>query len=139
MADAAARGDGARIERSRGAPAERTEAMTPPRAPIVRRQVAACRMDALQQRGLLPVTVDGREVIVALVDGRVVAYAGACLHQGGPLWQGTLDGPRLTCPWHGCPFDLRTGQMIPLPKVCLPRYETVVDGEEIHVLAHGDV
>lgn len=39
-------------------------------------------------------------------------WSGMCPHQGGPLGIGKRDGDFLTCPWHGCQFDLRTGACV---------------------------
>jgi nitrite reductase/ring-hydroxylating ferredoxin subunit len=52
------------------------------------------------------------EQIIALfnVDGQFFALDGVCPHQGGPLGEGELSGPVVTCPWHGWQFDVRTGQ-----------------------------
>jgi nitrite reductase/ring-hydroxylating ferredoxin subunit len=49
--------------------------------------------------------------VVALyptADGPVAANA-FCPHMQGPLWEGTLAGDQLTCPWHGWRYSLRTG------------------------------
>jgi len=31
-----------------------------------------------------------------------------CPHMDGPLFQGTLSGTSITCPWHAWRYDLRT-------------------------------
>lgn len=33
-----------------------------------------------------------------------------CLHVGGPLGQGSVDGEYLVCPWHGRAYHLGTGE-----------------------------
>jgi nitrite reductase/ring-hydroxylating ferredoxin subunit len=35
-----------------------------------------------------------------------------CLHRGGPLGQGTIEGSKLVCPWHGWQWDPQTGQAV---------------------------
>jgi nitrite reductase/ring-hydroxylating ferredoxin subunit len=35
-----------------------------------------------------------------------------CPHLGGPLFQGTLHGDSVTCPWHLWRFDLRSGARV---------------------------
>ena len=57
----------------------------------------------------LEVVAGSRIVALANVDGRIVAMDGVCPHQGGPLGKGELNGPILTCPWHGWQFDVCTG------------------------------
>jgi len=54
---------------------------------------------------------DGSAVAVCNVAGVLHAIDGICPHSGGPLGHGALDGPILTCPFHGWEFDCRTGTM----------------------------
>jgi nitrite reductase/ring-hydroxylating ferredoxin subunit len=54
---------------------------------------------------------DGSAVAVCNVAGALYAIDGICPHSGGPLGYGALDGPILTCPFHGWEFDCRTGTM----------------------------
>jgi len=54
---------------------------------------------------------DGSAVAVCNVAGALYAIDGICPHSGGPLGHGALDGPILTCPFHGWEFDCRTGTM----------------------------
>ena len=32
-----------------------------------------------------------------------------CLHRGGPLGQGVIEGGKVICPWHGWAWDPKTG------------------------------
>ncbi len=54
--------------------------------------------------------VAGRPIAIYNVDGRFYATANHCLHRGGPLGQGQLDGAVIMCPWHAWTFDVRTGE-----------------------------
>lgn len=38
------------------------------------------------------------------------ALDNGCLHVGGPLGQGAVDGEYLVCPWHGRAYHLITGE-----------------------------
>ncbi len=49
-----------------------------------------------------------------LIDGEVLCAAAFCPHLEGPLFEGTLAGATVTCPWHQWRFDLRSGQRITL-------------------------
>jgi nitrite reductase (NADH) small subunit len=53
----------------------------------------------------------GETIAVANVDGHFYAISNTCLHRGGPLGQGVLDGQVLTCPWHGWSFDVTNGRL----------------------------
>jgi nitrite reductase/ring-hydroxylating ferredoxin subunit len=42
----------------------------------------------------------------------VLCVQAFCPHLGGPLFQGTLQGDTVTCPWHLWRFDLRSGERV---------------------------
>jgi nitrite reductase/ring-hydroxylating ferredoxin subunit len=50
-------------------------------------------------------------VCVANVNGEISAMDNVCLHVGGPLGQGVIEGGKLICPWHGWAYDPKTGQL----------------------------
>ena len=52
-------------------------------------------------------------ICVANVDGTISAMENVCLHRGGPLGQGWLEGKAVVCPWHSWAFDTTTGQALP--------------------------
>ncbi len=60
--------------------------------------------------------------VLRLTDGSLHAIEDACLHAGGPLHEGTLDGAIVTCPWHGWKFDVRDGSCSLNPCVKLACY-----------------
>jgi nitrite reductase (NADH) small subunit len=77
-------------------------------------------------------TVDagGEAVALANVEGELYAVQHDCLHLGGPLGEGRLEGPVVTCPWHGWQYDVRTGENEFDRAIQLQTYEVeVVDGE----------
>lgn len=49
-------------------------------------------------------------VCVANANGTISAMDNVCLHRGGPLGQGVIEGDKLVCPWHGWQWDPKTGQ-----------------------------
>ena len=53
--------------------------------------------------------VDGRQVALFSVDGKICAIDNVCAHRGGPLGEGMVAGTVVTCPWHGWQFDVTTG------------------------------
>src|SRR5207249_12092855 len=55
-------------------------------------------------------TVGERVICVANVNGTISAMDNVCLHRGGPLGQGVIEGDKLVCPWHGWQYDPKTGQ-----------------------------
>ena len=62
-----------------------------------------------QMRGF---TVDGHDLLVALVDGTYFISDGHCPHMHATLWKGKLDGTVLTCPLHHSRFDLTDGHVV---------------------------
>ena len=90
-----------------------------------RRHVVA-RADEIEEGGRMIVEVDGREIGIFRVDGKLYALRNHCPHRGGPLCTGEMLGfveserpgdlrldrsrAMLTCPWHGWEFDITTGQ-----------------------------
>ncbi len=54
-------------------------------------------------------------VILARVDGAIVAVGGACTHYSGPLKDGLRVGHTINCPLHHACFDLRTGVALKAP------------------------
>jgi nitrite reductase/ring-hydroxylating ferredoxin subunit len=65
----------------------------------------------LKEGGLLKVDVQGKPIVLAMVQGKVYAMDAVCSHEGGPLEDGTLMGYDLRCPWHYAVFDVRNAKV----------------------------
>jgi nitrite reductase/ring-hydroxylating ferredoxin subunit/multimeric flavodoxin WrbA len=54
----------------------------------------------------------GNKVDVAVfnISGQFYAISNVCVHQGGPLSKGSLDGAIVTCPWHGWKYSVVDGK-----------------------------
>jgi nitrite reductase (NADH) small subunit len=50
-----------------------------------------------------------KTICVANENGTLTAMDNICLHRGGPLGQGMVEGGKVICPWHGWGWDLKTG------------------------------
>ncbi len=79
------------------------------------------------------VQVDGKTVALAHVGDKFHAISNTCLHRGGPLGQGVMDGNIVTCPWHGWQFDVTTGHVSQNPTVGVACYPVEVRGDEVFV------
>jgi nitrite reductase/ring-hydroxylating ferredoxin subunit len=77
--------------------------------------------------------VAGKPLALANVAGKFFAINNTCLHRGGPLGQGSLQGTIVTCPWHGWEYDVTTGKLLQNPTMGVACYPTEVRGEEIFV------
>ncbi len=60
--------------------------------------------------------VNGMPVLLANVDGEFYAVRNACGDGPLPLDYSTLDGAELTCSWHRCRYDMRTGHRLDYPE-----------------------
>jgi nitrite reductase/ring-hydroxylating ferredoxin subunit len=79
------------------------------------------------------IQIEGRAVALANVGGTIYAINNTCLHRGGPLGQGQLDGKVVTCPWHGWQFDVTNGKAVQNPAAAVDCYPTEVRGEDVFV------
>jgi len=77
--------------------------------------------------------IEGRAVALANVGGMIHAINNTCLHRGGPLGQGVLEGKVVTCPWHGWQFDVTTGKAMGNPQAGVDCYKTEIRGEDVFV------
>ena len=97
-------------------------------------QVRAASLTEVSSGGCKLADVNGMRVVLAQVGEQVYACAGTCPHRGGPLGEGKLTGARLTCPWHGWMFDVRTGAcLLPARGSAVATYPVRVEGDEIWV------
>jgi nitrite reductase (NADH) small subunit len=96
--------------------------------------VRAAKVSEIPVGGAKVVVVLGHPVAVFHVAGGFYAVSNVCLHRGGPVGEGTLDGPVVTCPLHGWEYDVRTGKNVANPLARLKTYEVRVDGDDVLVL-----
>ena len=96
------------------------------------------------------------EVVVGVffIRGRYYAYRNRCVHQGGPVCEGTILGKveavlaadrhvvrerfssdeiHLVCPWHGYEYNLETGACAPDPALRLTAYPVIERDGGIYV------
>jgi len=79
------------------------------------------------------VEVQGKVIALFNVGGRIYALDNTCLHQGGPLGEGRLEGEVVTCPWHMWEFNVRTGEKVGEPSLRVATYPVQVEGDDIKV------
>ncbi len=63
----------------------------------------------------LLVEAAGQEIALFNLDGDIFAVDNTCTHSGGPLAEGEIESDRVTCPWHGSIFNIKTGEAIGPP------------------------
>ena len=87
------------------------------------------------------VTLDGKEVLIANVNGYYYAVSSECTHFGGDLSEGVLVGNVVICPNHKARFDVTSGKVVSPPTEALshpdiedlPTYLVKIDNQDIMV------
>lgn len=59
--------------------------------------------------------INGKEIMIANVDGKFYAISDRCGHMSARLSMGTIDKNIVTCPQHFSRFDVTTGKVISGP------------------------
>jgi nitrite reductase (NADH) small subunit len=72
-------------------------------------------------------------ICVANVNGSITAMDNVCLHRGGPLGQGVIEGSKVVCPWHGWQWDPKTGEAAHNPNAKVAVYRLKVDNGDVMV------
>ncbi|MFC1962149.1 Rieske (2Fe-2S) protein [Chloroflexota bacterium] len=94
------------------------------------------------------ITVQGHEILIAMVEGKLYAVDNLCTHLEGNLSKGKLKSTIIECPLHGTQFDLQDGKVVrwlkgygSLSRVdeefkksrALKTYDVKVDGEIVSI------
>jgi nitrite reductase/ring-hydroxylating ferredoxin subunit len=95
--------------------------------------VTVARLEDIPPGTALEVSAGDRSLALFNCEGRVYATQGACLHMGGPLGEGRLEGCVVTCPWHGWQYDVRTGENEFDRAIVLETFEVVVEVGDVKV------
>jgi len=84
---------------------------------------------------MIKVSVDGRDILIANIDGNYYATDDSCTHSGASLSEGELNGSTVTCGWHKAEFDCKTGNLVKFPAKIrdLTSYNVVVESDNIFV------
>ena len=74
-------------------------------------KIIAGKVSDITPGKMIKVAVDGREILVANIDGEFCAADDTCTHSGASLSEGELNGSIVTCGWHKAEFDCKTGKI----------------------------
>jgi nitrite reductase/ring-hydroxylating ferredoxin subunit len=72
-------------------------------------------------------------ICVVNVNGVITALDNVCLHRGGPLGQGVVEGDKLVCPWHGWQWDPKTGEAVHNPAAKLAVYPLKMENGDVMI------
>lgn len=95
--------------------------------------VTVAQKDELKPGECKVVEANGRTLALYNIDGAFYATDNTCLHRGGPLGEGELDGQIITCPWHGWQYDVTSGENTFDPNTKVEAFEVKVDGDNVQV------
>jgi nitrite reductase/ring-hydroxylating ferredoxin subunit len=70
-------------------------------------------------------------ICLANVNGTYSAMENVCLHRGGPLGQGMVEGGKVVCPWHGWAWDTKTGQAAQDSSMRVAVYPLKMEGGDV--------
>jgi nitrite reductase/ring-hydroxylating ferredoxin subunit/uncharacterized membrane protein len=91
---------------------------------------------AIGEGEMRAVDVDGVSILLARRGGEVFALSNTCVHRGGQLDQGELEGDCVKCPLHGSVFRLEDGSVEQGPAAFpQPALESRVNDGSIEVRA----
>jgi 3-phenylpropionate/trans-cinnamate dioxygenase ferredoxin component len=79
------------------------------------------------------VEISGKSIALFNVNGTVYATDNTCLHQGGPLGEGMLEGDVVTCPWHMWQYNVRTGENLEDSLLKVETYPVRISGDDVEV------
>ena len=79
------------------------------------------------------VEIKGKIIALFNVEGKFFALDNTCLHMGGPVGEGYLEGNIVTCPWHGWQYNVENGVMEFDSDQILKTYEVKVEGQEVKI------
>ena len=79
------------------------------------------------------VEAEGKDLALFNVEGTFHAIDNSCIHRGGPLGEGDLEGRIVLCPWHAWCWDVTTGANANNPAVKLACYAVVVEDGDVFV------
>ncbi len=84
---------------------------------------------------MIKVSVDGRDIMLANIDGEFCATDDTCTHSGSSLSEGKLGNGVVTCGWHAAEFDCKTGKLVKFPAKIrdLTSYKVSIESDDVFI------
>jgi 3-phenylpropionate/trans-cinnamate dioxygenase ferredoxin subunit len=100
----------------------------------VTRRVPVARTGDVPEGTMHMVQVDGTDILLVHLDGRIRAMQGICSHEYFELDKGFLTRDSLTCALHLSRFDLDTGEALDPPaELPLAMWPVTLDGDTVEI------
>ena len=93
--------------------------------------IKACAIGDIASGSAKVVEVQGQQIALFNVAGALHAIDDRCLHRGGSLGQGRLEGSVVTCPLHGWKFDVISGACITRRGMQTKSYAVSIEGNDV--------
>ena len=98
-------------------------------------RIIAGRTSEITPGKMIKVSIDGRDILVANINGKYCAIDDSCTHSGSSLSEGKLEGCTINCGWHSAEFNCETGKFLKFPMKLrdLTSYNVVVESDSVFV------
>jgi nitrite reductase/ring-hydroxylating ferredoxin subunit len=93
--------------------------------------VKVARREDIPEGTGITVEAEGTPIALFNAGGRFFAIHNTCLHRGGPLGEGELDGTIVTCPWHGWQYDVTSGTNLDDPGRKVSCFPVKIESDDI--------
>ncbi|MBI5650410.1 MAG: Rieske 2Fe-2S domain-containing protein [Chloroflexi bacterium] len=101
--------------------------------PVAMRAVIVARADEIPEGERKLVQIGDLSIGVFYHRGKWIAIRNWCLHRGGPVATGCLEGDTLTCPWHGFEYAIDDGHLLVDPSAKLDLYAVAIRDGQIEI------
>lgn len=70
-----------------------------------------CKISEIADNSLQKFTINGKDVLIGMRNGKLFACDNACPHRGASLHKGHYEGNNIVCHLHGYEFDVCSGKL----------------------------
>ena len=82
--------------------------------------VEVCNVSEISNGQMKHVDINGKEIVIANLNGKFYAFAERCGHMNARLSRGNINQNVVTCPFHAAKFDVTSGKKIGEPVLEIP-------------------
>jgi nitrite reductase/ring-hydroxylating ferredoxin subunit/hemoglobin-like flavoprotein len=100
---------------------------------VVYKDIVVARSGEIQEGERKILNIDNLSIGLFHHKGNWYALRNLCLHRGGPVCTGKLEGDTLTCPWHGFQYNVTDGHLLVDENAHLDSYRVELRNGEIHL------
>jgi nitrite reductase (NADH) small subunit len=94
---------------------------------------AVAKVGDVRAGDVIPIVVDGVDMVLGLDGDRYFALQRRCVHRGGDLSEGIVSRGHVICPNHGWRFSTATGRHADASEYCLVTYAVRVVDDRIEI------